>query len=218
MLSLTTVPSQIEQSSVSVYRMERNSEQLSVLFTWAGLSLEQAGGVLLRYVVSIYITHPNTSRITVSVYKCNIFVLLMLYLQFNNINVSADDVLLVVSDFPPNQEYSFTVRGVNRAGSGEESEEITFNTNGEYCSNITSDHMIPSSAPQPPMELLATCPGGVVNIIRNDNQSNTEETDFGNVFTTDNRNYTVYYTDCSKVLATSLRNPQHTRVSNDNFF
>ena len=53
MLSLTTVPSQIEQSSVSVYRMERNSEQLSVLFTWAGLSLEQAGGVLLRYVVTL---------------------------------------------------------------------------------------------------------------------------------------------------------------------
>ena len=53
MLSLTTVPSQIEQSSVSVYRMERNSEQLSVLFTWAGLNLEQAGGVLLRYVVTL---------------------------------------------------------------------------------------------------------------------------------------------------------------------
>ena len=69
MLSLTTVPSQIEQSSVSVYKMERNSNQLSVLFTWAGLNLEQAGGVLLRYVVSIYITHPNTGRRTVSVYK-----------------------------------------------------------------------------------------------------------------------------------------------------
>ena len=71
MLSLTTGPSQIEQSSVSVYRMERNSEQLSVLFTWAGLNLEQAGGVLLRYVVSIYITHPSTGRRTVSVYKYN---------------------------------------------------------------------------------------------------------------------------------------------------
>ncbi|XP_065906520.1 proto-oncogene tyrosine-protein kinase ROS-like isoform X3 [Dysidea avara] len=175
----TFVPSQIEQSSVSVYKMERNSNQLSVLFTWAGLNLEQAGGVLLRYVVSIYITHPNTGRRT-----------------FNKINVSADDVLLVLPDLPANQEYSFTVRGVNRAGSGEESEEITFNTN----------------ASQPPMELLATGPGGVVNIIRNVNQSNTEEAGFGNVFTTDNRNYTVYYTDCSKVLATSLRNPQHTRL------
>ena len=76
MLSLTTGPSQIEQSSVSVYKMERNSEQLSVLFTWAGLSLEQTGGVLLHYVVSIYITHPSTGRRTVSVYKCNSFVLL----------------------------------------------------------------------------------------------------------------------------------------------
>jgi len=40
-------------------------------------------------------------------------------------------VLLVVSDLPANQEYSFTVRGVNRAGSGLESQEVTFNTNGQ---------------------------------------------------------------------------------------
>ena len=32
-----------------------------------------------------------------------------------------------------NQMYSFTVRAVNRAGSGNESEEVMFNTNGE-CS------------------------------------------------------------------------------------
>jgi len=39
----------------------------------------------------------------------------------------------VVSDLPANQEYSFTVRGVNSAGSGVESQEVTFNTNGECC-------------------------------------------------------------------------------------
>ena len=132
-------------------------------------------------------------------------------MQFNKINVSADDVLLVLPDLPPNQEYSFTVRGVNRAGSGEESEEITFNTNGECCSNITSDHMIPSSAPQPPMELLATGPGGVVNIIRNVNQSNTEEAGFGEIFAVSN--YTVYYVESSTVFGMPLRNPQHAFVS-----
>ena len=71
MLSLTSVPSQIEQSSVSVYRMERYSEQLSVLFTWTGLNREQAGVLLLHYVVSIYIIHPSTGRRTASVYKYN---------------------------------------------------------------------------------------------------------------------------------------------------
>jgi len=40
-------------------------------------------------------------------------------------------VLLVISDLPASQEYSFTVRGINRAGSGVESQEVTFNTNGE---------------------------------------------------------------------------------------
>jgi len=58
-ISLPSVPSQIEQSSVSVYRMERDSDQLSVLFTWIGLNFEQAGGVLLQYVFSLYITHPR---------------------------------------------------------------------------------------------------------------------------------------------------------------
>jgi len=53
MLSFCSVPSQIEQTSVSVYRMERDSDQLSVLFTWTGLNLEQAGGVLRHYVVTI---------------------------------------------------------------------------------------------------------------------------------------------------------------------
>ena len=52
-LSLTAVPSQIKQSSVSVYEMERGSDQLSVLLTWTGLNLEQAGRNLLRYVVTI---------------------------------------------------------------------------------------------------------------------------------------------------------------------
>ena len=70
-----------------------------------------------------------------------------------------------------------------------------------------------SSAPQPPMELLATGPSGIVNIIRNDNQSTVEEAGFSNVFTTDNRNYAVYFMERSKILVTFLRNPQHTTVS-----
>jgi len=45
--------------------------------------------------------------------------------------VSADNTLLVRSNVSANQEYSFTVRGVNNAGSGAESQEVTFNTNGE---------------------------------------------------------------------------------------
>ena len=101
------------------------------------------------------------------------------------------------------------------AGDGVESEEVTFSTNGEQCSNVTSDHMIPSSAPQPPMEILTTATTGVVNIVTIGNQSVMEEAGFSNIFTTDNRNYIIYYTDigCSKVLATSLRNPQNTKVS-----
>jgi len=80
-----------------------------------------------------------------------------------------------------------------------------------------SDHMISSSAPQPPVELLAIGPSGMVNIIRNDKQSTVEEAGFSSVFTTDSRNYTIYYTESSKVLATTLRNPQHTRVTNGYF-
>ena len=130
-------------------------------------------------------------------------------------NVSADDVLLVVSDLSPNQEYSFTVRGVNRAGSGEESEEITFNTNGKYCSNITSDHMIPSSAPQPPMELLATVSSGTANIISRDSQSPPVETGFTEPFVVDSRTTTVYYVESSQLKAAILRNPNSARVSKD---
>ena len=46
------------------------------------------------------------------------------------IDVNPNNVLVVLSDLPANQ-YSFTVRGVNMAGDGVESEEVTFSTNGE---------------------------------------------------------------------------------------
>jgi len=63
MLILPSVPSQIEQTSVSVFRMERNSDQLSVLLTWTALNFEQAGGVLLQYVVTIRSTEGMVSNI-----------------------------------------------------------------------------------------------------------------------------------------------------------
>ena len=47
------------------------------------------------------------------------------------IEVNPKVILVVLSDLPANQEYSFTVRGVNMAGDGVESEEVTFSTNGE---------------------------------------------------------------------------------------
>ena len=60
------VPSQIERSSASVFRRERDSNDLSVLLTWAGLTIEQAGGVLMGYRVSLYIISQST-RILVSI-------------------------------------------------------------------------------------------------------------------------------------------------------
>ena len=50
-----------------------------------------------------------------------------------DITVNRNDVLEELTDLMANQMYSFTVRAVNRAGSGNESEEVMFNTNGE-CS------------------------------------------------------------------------------------
>ena len=61
-----TVPSQIEQSSASVFRGERGSNNLSVLLTWTGLTIEQAGGVLINYTISLY-TISQSSRILVSI-------------------------------------------------------------------------------------------------------------------------------------------------------
>ena len=48
--------------------MERDSDQLSVLLTWTGLNLEQAGGMLLQYVVTFYTTHPKRKVSIYSVY------------------------------------------------------------------------------------------------------------------------------------------------------
>ena len=66
--SLFTVPSQIERSSVSVYRSERGSDDLTVLLTWTGLTSEQAGGVLTNYVISLYtIDDQQSTRTLVSI-------------------------------------------------------------------------------------------------------------------------------------------------------
>ena len=49
-----------------------------------------------------------------------------------NITVDPNKVLTELTDLMANQMYSFTVRAVNRAGSGPESEEVMFSTNGGY--------------------------------------------------------------------------------------
>ena len=49
-----------------------------------------------------------------------------------NFTVDPNEVLLELTDLMTDQMYSFTVRAVNRAGSGPESEEVTFTTNGGY--------------------------------------------------------------------------------------
>ena len=48
-----------------------------------------------------------------------------------NFTVDPNEVLLELTDLMTDQMYSFTVRAVNRAGSGPES-EVTFSTYGEY--------------------------------------------------------------------------------------
>ena len=45
---------------------ERGSSDLSVLLTWAGLTTEQAGGLLYNYSVSLY-TISQSSRTLVSI-------------------------------------------------------------------------------------------------------------------------------------------------------
>ena len=49
-----------------MFRQERESNNLSVLLTWAGLTTEQAGGVLTSYRVSLYII-SQSPRILVSI-------------------------------------------------------------------------------------------------------------------------------------------------------
>ena len=61
-----SVPSQIERSSVSVFSTERGSDDLLVLFRWTGLTIEQAGGLLTSYRVSLY-TVNQSPRILVSI-------------------------------------------------------------------------------------------------------------------------------------------------------
>ena len=48
------------------------------------------------------------------------------------IAVSPNDVLVELTDLAADQTYSFTVRAVNKAGNGSASEEMMFNTSGEY--------------------------------------------------------------------------------------
>jgi len=73
--------------------------------------------------------------------------------------------------------------------------------------------MIPSSAPQPPMEILTTASSGVVNIVTIGNQSIVEEAGFGEIFAINNSNYTVYYIESNKVFGMPLRNPENIFVS-----
>ena len=61
-----TVPSKIEQSVASVFRGERGSSDMVVLLTWAGLTIEQAGGVLTSYMISLY-TIDQSTRTLVSI-------------------------------------------------------------------------------------------------------------------------------------------------------
>jgi len=63
------------------------------------------------------------------------------------------------------------------------------------------------------MELLATGPSGMVNIVRNDNQLSVEKAGFDEIFAVDNRNYTVYYVESNIVFGMPLRNPEHVFVS-----
>ena len=60
-----SVPSQIVQSSVSVFRGERGSNELFALLTWTGLTAEQAGGILSNtdYSVSLY-TQPDRTLVS----------------------------------------------------------------------------------------------------------------------------------------------------------
>ena len=50
--------------------MERDSDQLSVLFTWTALNLEQAGGVLLHYVVTL---RPTGGVVSINLYVNYLF-------------------------------------------------------------------------------------------------------------------------------------------------
>ena len=43
-----------------MFTRERGSSDLVVLLTWAGLTIEQAGGVLTSYMVSLYTTSQPT--------------------------------------------------------------------------------------------------------------------------------------------------------------
>ena len=49
-----------------MFRRERDSNDVSVLLTWAGLTIEQAGGVLMGYRVSLYVISQST-RTSVSI-------------------------------------------------------------------------------------------------------------------------------------------------------
>ena len=48
---------------MSVFRGERGSSDLVVLLTWAGLTIEQAGGVLTSYTVSLYTISQSTTTL-----------------------------------------------------------------------------------------------------------------------------------------------------------
>ena len=66
LLCYLIVPSQIEQSSVSVFRGERGSDELIVLLTWTALTSEQAGGILTSYIISLF-NQPTGTLVSILV-------------------------------------------------------------------------------------------------------------------------------------------------------
>jgi len=70
-----------------------------------------------------------------------------------------------------------------------------------------------SSAPQPPMELLATGPLGAANFVSHDSLSPPVGAGFTTPFAVDSRSATVYYVESDELKAATLRNPNSARVS-----
>jgi len=75
--------------------------------------------------------------------------------------------------------------------------------------------VIPSSAPQPPLELIATGPSGVASIVRRDIQSSPVGAGFTQPFAIDSRSTTVYYVESNELKVTTLKNPNSAEVSVD---
>ena len=73
--------------------------------------------------------------------------------------------------------------------------------------------MIPSSAPQPPMEILTIAPSGVVNIVSRDTQTPPLNAGFTEPFAVDSRMAAVYFVESNTLRNVALKNPDSVRVS-----